>query len=121
MANLKQIKELERVLTSREEELKNSIEELKNKINDIQCDDCKDEADMAEATVDTYTLETLVIKQKEELEEVRNALKAIEKGTYGICQMCDEPIAIGRLRAKPFAKFCTSCREIYEEEINNKG
>ena len=37
-------------------------------------------------------------------------------GTYGTCDMCDESIAIGRLRAKPFAKFCTPCREIYEVE-----
>ena len=28
----------------------------------------------------------------------------------------NELIAIGRLRAKPFAKFCTPCREIYEAE-----
>ena len=121
MANSRQIKELEEILKNRKEELLNSINELKNKLNDLQCNDCKDEADIAEATADSYTMETLIIKQKEELEEVENALKAIDKGTYGICQMCDEPIAIGRLRAKPFAKFCTSCREIYEEEINSKG
>jgi len=121
MANSRQIKELEEMLKRRREELVNSIKELKDKLSDLQCNDCKDEADMAETTVDTYTFETLIIKQKKELGEIENALKAIKDGNYGICQMCDEPIAIGRLRAKPFAKFCTSCREIYEEEINSKG
>ena len=49
---------------------------------------------------------------------IEEALENIENGTYGICEMCDEPIAVGRLKAKPFAKFCTDCREIHEN--NNK-
>ena len=116
MASSRQIKELKIILEQRYQEILNSIEESKNKLADLQCNDCKDEGDFAEATSDSYTLETIILKQQEELKEIENALKAIEEGTYGICQMCDEPIAIGRLKAKPFAKFCTTCREIYEEE-----
>jgi DnaK suppressor protein len=30
--------------------------------------------------------------------------------------MCDEKIALQRLKAKPFAKYCTVCREIFENK-----
>ena len=30
--------------------------------------------------------------------------------------MCGVNIPIGRLKAKPFAKFCTECRTVYEQE-----
>ncbi|WP_258238697.1 TraR/DksA C4-type zinc finger protein [Arcobacter sp. F2176] len=30
--------------------------------------------------------------------------------------MCDEPVGIKRLRAKPHARFCIYCRPIYEKE-----
>lgn len=38
------------------------------------------------------------------LKEVNSALERIEKGTYGICEKCQKPIAIERLRANPAAK-----------------
>ena len=34
--------------------------------------------------------------------------------------MCGVTIPIGRLKAKPFAKFCTECREVFENEQANK-
>ncbi len=43
-----------------------------------------------------------------EVKELRRALKKIEKGTYGICQKCGEPIEKGRLKAYPGAAFCAT-------------
>jgi DnaK suppressor protein len=31
--------------------------------------------------------------------------------------MCGVVIPLGRLKAKPFAKFCTECRTVYENEF----
>ena len=31
--------------------------------------------------------------------------------------MCGVTIPLGRLKAKPFAKFCTECRTVYEQEF----
>ena len=42
--------------------------------------------------------------------------KKIGDGSYGACGMCGVTIPLGRLKAKPFAKFCTECREVYEKE-----
>ncbi len=38
--------------------------------------------------------------------DVKNSLEKITKGTYGLCQMCDEEIDVERLEANPSAKDC---------------
>ncbi|MBI2635064.1 MAG: TraR/DksA C4-type zinc finger protein [Parcubacteria group bacterium] len=37
------------------------------------------------------------------LRDVNNALKRMEDGTYGTCEVCQEPIALERLKANPAA------------------
>lgn len=53
----------------------------------------------------------LVRRYEQELVPVEKALRAIEEGTYGRCQRCDEPIAIARLQAMPHATICIGCAE----------
>jgi len=38
--------------------------------------------------------------------EVDSALKRMDDGTYGLCQVCHEPIEADRLIADPLAQFC---------------
>ena len=42
--------------------------------------------------------------------KIQNCLLTIEEGTYGICQECEEPIAIARLRARPVTSYCIDCK-----------
>lgn len=116
MASRKQIDELKIILEEKQAQIESNIEDSKNNIAQLKENECKDDFDFAESSSDSFTLEVIAKQQMRELQEIKNALKAITNGTYGICDMCDEHIAIGRLKAKPFAKYCTSCREIYEEE-----
>ena len=46
----------------------------------------------------------------EQIAEVDEALEKFEKGTYGLCQSCGQPIALERLEALPQAKLCVSCK-----------
>jgi len=116
MANTKQIEELKEVLVARKETINKNIQGSRDSIDSLKDSECKDEYDYAEVSSDSFKEGIIANQQIKELNEIEDALKRIEKGTYGICEMCDESIAIGRLRAKPFAKFCTPCREIYEVE-----
>ena len=118
MASKKRIAELRQILLERKVAIENNIEDNVTNIANLSSCDCKDDLDFAEAVSDSFTSGILVNKQKQELKEIDEALENIENGTYGICEMCDEPIVVGRLKAKPFAKFCTDCREIHEN--NNK-
>lgn len=118
MASQKQIEELKMVLLTRKDEIKSNIEDGIDNISKLNNCDCKDDLDFAEASSDSFTSGIIINQQKQELKEIEEALKSIESGGYGICEMCDESIAIGRLKAKPFAKFCTDCREIHEHNNN---
>jgi DnaK suppressor protein len=45
------------------------------------------------------------------LQAIEEALQRIEKGTYGICRDCGEPIAPARLNAIPWTRVCITCKE----------
>jgi len=45
------------------------------------------------------------------LQAIEEALGRIEKGTYGICRDCGEPIAEARLNAIPWTRVCIACKE----------
>lgn len=40
------------------------------------------------------------------LDQVQAALARIEDGTYGMCAVCGEAIAEGRLEARPWTPYC---------------
>ncbi|MCK5552032.1 MAG: TraR/DksA C4-type zinc finger protein, partial [Deltaproteobacteria bacterium] len=44
------------------------------------------------------------------------ALDRIENGTFGICEECEEAIAVKRLEAIPNARYCVRCKESLEKE-----
>jgi RNA polymerase-binding protein DksA len=51
------------------------------------------------------------------LEDINKALANIEKGTYGVCKYCGNPIAEKRLLARPTASSCVNCKtELQENE-----
>jgi DnaK suppressor protein len=49
------------------------------------------------------------------LQQVDAALKRIESDEYGLCQMCDEPIALLRLQAQPHTANCIVCQSKQEQ------
>ena len=118
MASKKQREELKEILIERKNTIYSNIQDSIDNISKLNDCECKDDLDFAEASSDSFTSGIIVNQQKKELKEIEEALQSIENGSYGICEMCDESISIGRLKAKPFAKFCTDCREIHEHNNN---
>ena len=47
---------------------------------------------------------------KTRLNQCDAALQAVERGNYGFCRLCEEPIGVKRLSAKPEAPFCLQCQ-----------
>jgi len=45
------------------------------------------------------------------LAAIEEALTRIEKGTYGVCRDCGEPISDARLNAIPWTRVCITCKE----------
>jgi DnaK suppressor protein len=45
------------------------------------------------------------------LQAIEEALLRIDKGIYGVCRDCSEPIAAARLDAIPWTRVCKTCKE----------
>ena len=45
------------------------------------------------------------------LQAIEEALYRLEKGTFGVCRDCGEPIAPARLNAIPWTRVCITCKE----------
>jgi len=45
------------------------------------------------------------------LQAIEEALVRMDKGTYGICRDCGEPIAAARLLAIPWTRVCIACKQ----------
>jgi DnaK suppressor protein len=45
------------------------------------------------------------------LQAIEEAIVRIDKGTYGICRDCGEPISPARLNAIPWTRVCITCKE----------
>jgi DnaK suppressor protein len=75
-----------------------------------------DEGDHAATSAKTIVDSAILVQQRKELNEIELALGKIKDETYGICEMCEEPIGKPRLEVKNFARFCITCREINEKE-----
>jgi len=54
------------------------------------------------------------------LHDIETALSSIDKGRYGICERCDEPISPERLEVKPDATHCVACQEEVER-LSRRG
>jgi DnaK suppressor protein len=45
------------------------------------------------------------------LQAIEEALVRMEKGTYGTCRDCGDPIAPARLEAIPWTRVCITCKQ----------
>ncbi len=45
------------------------------------------------------------------LQAIDEALARIDKGAFGICRDCGEPISPARLKAIPWTRVCITCKE----------
>ena len=70
-----------------------------------------DMADQASGNNEVHIALKLKQTDAKILQAIEEALKRIDKGTYGICRDCGEPIAPARLNAIPWTRVCISCKE----------
>ncbi len=62
--------------------------------------------DLASATYDRELEEGLEEGAQQTLDDVELALRKLDEGSYGVCEVCGEPIGAARLSAIPWARFC---------------
>jgi DnaK suppressor protein len=73
----------------------------------------------ADAGSDAYDRDfalSLLSQEQDALYEIDQALKRIELGTYGTCEMSGKQIPHMRLEAIPFARFTVECQSQLEKQ-----
>jgi DnaK suppressor protein len=67
---------------------------------------------MADLGTDNFEQEftlSLLQNQEQALDEIRDALGRIDRGTFGQCEECHQPIPKARLQALPYTRHCVEC------------
>ncbi|MBI5418519.1 MAG: RNA polymerase-binding protein DksA [Deltaproteobacteria bacterium] len=61
---------------------------------------------------------TLRIRDRERklLTKIKEAMKRIDNGTFGVCEGCGGEIEEKRLIARPMTSMCIDCKTVAEEE-----
>lgn len=92
----------------RVEELAAEVRQFHDASRDTNADD---EHDPEGATIafERERSAGLLAAARGQLEEVAAARERLAEGSYGLCQVCGEPIPSGRLLIRPTARTCVSC------------
>jgi DnaK suppressor protein len=69
-----------------------------------------DPADAGSASFERETAQSLSKHARKLLEQIDDALRRMDAGTYGICERCGQRIEPERLEALPYAQLCMDCK-----------
>lgn len=73
---------------------------------------------LAELGSDVYEQDTtlrMLEKEEDVLLEIDEALRRVDEGTYGVCEMSGKPIPKARLNVIPWARYRVECARIAEQ------
>jgi DnaK suppressor protein len=115
----KDLDDLRTVLLQYRARVRGDVQQLTNGALDGG-QDSKSPTHMAELGTDTFEQDfSLGVMERDQgvLEEIEDALKRIDKGTFGLCEGCLEQgkapskaaIPKARLNAVPYARYCVEC------------
>ena len=79
---------------------------LEDELGEIAAGNDNHLGDLASAMYDRELDVSLEEGVQQTLDDIDLALKKIEDGTYGTCEVCGKPIGKERLAAIPWARFC---------------
>ena len=104
------LEKIKKELTEKREQILKDLEEVSTG-NRVKFPDYGDKLDENAQEIDEYTTNLATDKVLEEsLRDIENALDRIEKGVYGVCKYCHQPIGKKRLLSRPVASACVPCK-----------
>jgi RNA polymerase-binding transcription factor DksA len=63
---------------------------------------------------------SVLAKEQDALYEIEQALRRIQTGTYGVCEISSHKIPTARLEAIPFARLTVECQAQWEKEYGKR-
>jgi len=74
---------------------------------------------LADLGTDTFEQEMalcLLENKSEKMQEITEAIRRLDEGTFGTCENCEKAIGKERLRALPFTRYCVRCAAQIDSE-----
>ncbi len=100
-----------KLLEAKADELRRSMSAQKVTQLVSRQDHVPDEGDLSQQSHEEWIFLNRNTLDMKLLREVQDALRLFERGTYGVCRQCGEPISVKRLDAVPWARYCVACQE----------
>lgn len=107
------------LLNGKLEELLYGAERAVSGMSGARDENFPDPTDRASLETDRNFLLRVKDRERKLITKVQEAIKRIDDGTYGICELCGEEISEKRLEARPVTTCCIECKK--EEEEQEKG
>ena len=93
--------------------LKTQLAELlgaSTRIEDLRIENFADPLDRIKSALDREMTMNQLDARAHLVQDIRAALDAINDGTYGFCESCEERIPLKRLKVVPWARRCVRCQ-----------
>ena len=120
--NKKELKKFQELLEEKRKAVLDRAREMLSVENmALDTNDLPDEMDLASSEYLQSFEFRLRGREKSLLSKLDLALKKIDDGTFGICEICEEPIGKKRLEARPETTLCIKCKEDQEREERTMG
>jgi len=113
-----QVKKFREILLSKKAEILSSVTKEEEEGREAVSPGAKDPYDAATEAYGQESSFAISEAGRQTLGDIMEALKKMEEGTYGVCDVCNKPIDMPRLEAVPQARLCISCQEAAEKEPN---
>lgn len=121
-----ELEEFRQLLLTVRARIQGDVDQLTDEALDGGAGDMKSPTHIAELGTETYEQDfslRVVENDQETLDEINAAIKRIDQGTFGLCEMCTAEgkpqsragIKKTRLRAIPHARNCIDCERKREE------
>ena len=106
---MKEYEEIRNHLIAMLEELNLRLSRITNDVRHSDVPLEKDFSEQATQNENNEVMDYLGNSARKEIEMIKQAINRIDNGRYGVCQVCDEPISIERLKALPYSTICIKC------------
>ena len=103
-----EIKEIKKHIEALKADAEKRLKEKKDM--DMPEAEVGDPIDVAGQSLDKEILFELSGNSHNLIGQIEAALRKIEKGIYGRCELCRQPIPKKRIKALPFARYCVHCQ-----------
>jgi DnaK suppressor protein len=117
----KDLKHFRQVLLDKKEEILRNAKRTLSEDMTLDVDDLPDEMDLASSEYLQSFQFRLRGREKTFLKKIDLAIRKIDDGSFGTCELCDEPISLKRLEARPETTLCIRCKEDQERTEKSYG